>query len=204
MAGMAADVAAPGAVPVTDTEREAAVERLRTAVGAGRLSLDEFDTRATRVWASETAAELATVTADLERRPGPFPPRMNPPTAYPPRPRSPVVARFGAIEVSRSTVRTPNGAFPLAGSQWHCYDYWQTRRVVPPWAIVLAVLGFFVVPFVSLLFLLVRQPQTTGVLQVAVTDGVRRHVVDLPVGSPAQARAIEYQVAHVRSLAGTG
>lgn len=181
-------------VRVGDAEREAVVEQLRAAVGAGRLDLEEFDRRATRAFAAETDAELAAATAGLAPRPGPYPPRMAPAGG-------PVIARFGTIAVTGTAVRTPAGEFPLAGTAWHTYDHWYTTRVLPSWAIALAVLGFFVVPFVSLLFLLVREPRTTGVLQVVVSDGLRQYVADVPVSSPAAARAVQHQVGYVRALA---
>ena len=53
----------------------------------------------------------------------------------------------------------------------------------------------------SLLFLLVRQDQTTGVVQVCGNDGGRQHVVDLPVRNPADAYAIHRQVQYVQLLA---
>jgi hypothetical protein len=175
-------------MPASDPQRDATVERLRTAVGEGRLDLDEFDRRAARAYAADTVGELAALTGDLDA-----------PVSRP-RGAGRVIARFGAIEVTDSTVRTPTGAFPLRGSVWRCFDYWRTTRVTPGWAVALAVVGFFVVPFVSLLFLLVKENRTSGVLQVAVWDGYRQHVVDLPVASHAQARAIEHQVGYVRTL----
>lgn len=186
-------VPATGRARVGDAEREATVEELRTAVGAGRLDLDEFDRRATRAFAAENAAELAAVTADLAPRPGPYPPRM--------AATGPVVARFGAIEVTSTSVRTPGGDFPLAGTTWRTEDRWCTRRVLPSWAIVLAVFGFLLVPFVSLLFLLVRERRTSGVVRVVVDGGIRPYAVDVPVSSPAAARAVHYQVGYVRTLA---
>jgi hypothetical protein len=191
-ANVAAGGRGPGAVRASDAERDATVDRLRAAVGAGRLDLDEFDTRATRAYAARTVGELTALTADLQPA-GPSRPDA--------RRGEPLIARFGAIEVTGTTVRTPTGAFPLRGSVWRCFDHWQTRRVIPTWAIALAVIGFFFVPFVSLLFLLVKESRETGVLQVAVWDGVRQHVADLPVHSRAHARAIEHQVGYVRAVA---
>jgi hypothetical protein len=185
------DAVAPGGVGIriSDADRDAAVARLREAVGAGRLDLDEFDKRAAKAYAARTLIELGAVTADL---PGP-PPRF--------AVGEPVVARFGRITVTDTVVRTSTRVFALRGSVWRTFDYWQQRRVTPDWAVVLAVLGFFVVPFVSLLFLLVKEERVSGVLQVAVWDGVRQHAVDLPVRSPVELRNWRRQVDYVRSLA---
>lgn len=182
---MPANAAAPGRAG--DSERDATVERLRAAVGAGRLDLDEFDARAAKAYRAETVGELATLTADL---------------AEPvPATGGAVIARFGTLEVTATTVYAPAGTFPLRGSVWRCFDHWRTERVIPTWAIAAAVLGFFVVPFVSLLFLLVKEHRTVGVLQVCAWDGTHQHVADLPVGNPVQAQSIERQVGYVAALA---
>ncbi|MGA8112758.1 MAG: DUF1707 domain-containing protein [Actinocatenispora sp.] len=187
---MTAHVAAPGPARATDPERDATVERLRTAVGEGRLDLDEFDRRASRAYAAHTIAELAALTRDLV-----------PATGHPQHTGELPIARFGTISVTPTSVHTPNGSFALRGSTWRSVDYWRERRVTPGWAVALAIVGFFVVPFVSLLFLLVKEPRTEGVLQVSVADGLRQYVVDMPVASRAHARAIEQQVGYVRTLA---
>ncbi|GAA1335769.1 hypothetical protein GCM10009635_42650 [Actinocatenispora thailandica] len=185
---------ARGGIEPTDDERDALVGRLREAVGAGRLDLAEFDRRAAAAYAASSRSQFAALTADLVPAP-PRPPRWTGDAGA-------VLVRFGPLAITADTVRTPGGSFPLSGSVWRSYDYWQTRRVIPTAAIVAAVLGFFVVPFVSLLFLLVRQDQTTGVVQVCGTDGGRQHVVDLPVTGAAQAHAIHRQVQYVQLLAG--
>lgn len=184
-------VVPPGGVGirVTDEDRESAVGRLREAVGAGRLDLDEFDKRAARAYAARTLIELGAVTADL---PGP-PPEFTV--------GEPVLARFGRITVTETFVRTSTRTFPLRGTVWRTFDYWQQRRVRPEWAIALAIVGFFFLPFFSLLFLLVKQSRMSGVLQVAVWDGIRQHSVDLPVRSPAELQHWRRQVDFVRSLA---
>jgi hypothetical protein len=52
-------------VRASDAERELTVERLRRAVGNGRLSVEEFDERATAAYAARTRGELADLTRDL-------------------------------------------------------------------------------------------------------------------------------------------
>jgi hypothetical protein len=59
---------------VSDAERAAVQERLRSAVGAGQLELHEFDERAKTLWAARTRGELQRVTADLPALPPPPPP----------------------------------------------------------------------------------------------------------------------------------
>lgn len=53
------------AVRASDTDREAVVVRLQTAVGEGRIDLDEFGQRAEATYAAVTRAELELLVADL-------------------------------------------------------------------------------------------------------------------------------------------
>jgi len=53
------------AVRASDDEREAVVERLRTASAEGRVTLEELTTRTEAAYAAQTRGELARVTADL-------------------------------------------------------------------------------------------------------------------------------------------
>ncbi|MEU4425619.1 DUF1707 domain-containing protein [Actinoplanes sp. NPDC024001] len=56
------------AVP-SDGERERVAELLQQACGEGRLTLEEFSVRVGEVWAAESDAELARVTASLAPTP---------------------------------------------------------------------------------------------------------------------------------------
>jgi hypothetical protein len=57
-------------VRVGDTDREAAVERLRVALNEGRLNLHEYDERLTRAYQSVTYGDLAELFADLPQSGG--------------------------------------------------------------------------------------------------------------------------------------
>ncbi|MCW0213464.1 MAG: DUF1707 domain-containing protein [Pseudonocardia sp.] len=61
-----ADERRPG-MRVSDRERGETEEWLRTAMGDGRLTLDEFEERAARCWAARTRADLDVLTEDLPR-----------------------------------------------------------------------------------------------------------------------------------------
>ena len=65
--------ALPPQVRVSDAERAAAVSRLQTALGEGRLDLDEFGDRAGAAWAATTTGELDLLLADLPAPGGPSP-----------------------------------------------------------------------------------------------------------------------------------
>ncbi|MEQ4301507.1 hypothetical protein ABNF97_08965 [Plantactinospora sp. B6F1] len=126
-------------------------------------------------------------------------PGYPPPTA--PGSPEPVVAQIGEIAVTPSTVRTPSGDLPLAGSQWHVADYWQSEQKTPTWAIVVAVVGFCVLTVFSLLFLLVKETVHRGTVQVTVTNGLRQYVARIPVTEQFQVQQIHQQVNYARSLA---
>jgi len=113
----------------------------------------------------------------------------------------PVVAQIGEIAVTATTVRTPSGDIPLAGSQWHVADSWHAEQKTPTWAIVLAIVGFCVLTVLSLLFLLAKETVYRGVVQVTVTNGPRQYVARIPVTTQQQVQYIHQQVNYVRSLA---
>jgi Domain of unknown function (DUF1707)/Cell wall-active antibiotics response 4TMS YvqF len=63
--------AQPPAIRASDAEREAAVARLRTAAGDGRLALDELAERLDRALNATMRAELEELTGDLPAQPAP-------------------------------------------------------------------------------------------------------------------------------------
>jgi hypothetical protein len=67
------DPVRPDELRVSDAERAAVQERLRRAVGDGRLDLHEFDVRVQSAWAAKTRGDLVRVTADLPEPPPPPP-----------------------------------------------------------------------------------------------------------------------------------
>ncbi len=116
-------------------------------------------------------------------------------------PDGPAIVEIGEIQVTSSTVHTPSGAFPLAGSEWMVNEQWFTEQRTPRWAIVLAIVGFCVVAFFSLLFLLIRETVHKGVVVVRVSNGPYRHEAHIPVSDPAQVQTVVHQINYVRSLA---
>jgi hypothetical protein len=93
-----------------------------------------------------------------------------------------VLAHLGDIEVTSTTMRTPAGAVALSSATVEVVD----ERVVrtPTWAVICAIVGFFVVPVVSLLFLLFREEAPTGEVRVVVTSGDLRY--ETVVADPAE------------------
>ncbi|MEP1122437.1 MAG: hypothetical protein ABJH68_00935 [Ilumatobacter sp.] len=105
------------------------------------------------------------------------------------------VLTIGDIGVSPSWVVTPNGTAPLRESQWTVQDRTFVTQTTPTWAIVMAVLGI-VFCLLGLLFLIVKENQTSGYTEVTVRSGNLFHVVQLPANSPhavAHARQLVYQ-----------
>jgi hypothetical protein len=84
-----------------------------------------------------------------------------------------VLAHIGDIEVTATTMRTPAGEVPLSGATVEVVDECVVRT--PTWAVVCAIVGFFVVPVVSLLFLLFREEAPTGEVRVVVAAGDLRY-----------------------------
>ncbi len=109
-----------------------------------------------------------------------------------PGPPEQFVLTIGDIGVSPSWVVTPNGTAALRDSQWTAHDRTFTQQTTPTWAIVMAVLGI-VFCLLGLLFLIVKETQTSGYTEVTVRSGNLFHVVQLPANSPQA-------VAHARQL----
>lgn len=113
----------------------------------------------------------------------------------------PVIVQIGDMGVTSTTVHTPAGDIPLAGSTWTVNDYWHNEQRIPPWAIVAAIAGFCVLTVFSLLFLLVKVTVPRGTVQVTVTNTTRQYVARIPVTDQSQVTYVHQQVNYVRSLA---
>ena len=123
------------------------------------------------------------------------------PISFPADPTAPTIAQIGDIRVTSTSVFTPVGDFALRGSRWDVQDQWMTTQKTPTWAVVCAVVGFFIVTVFSLFFLLAKQTVYSGVVQVTVTNGPYRYDARMPVIDQAQVQHVHTQVNYVRSLA---
>ncbi len=112
----------------------------------------------------------------------------------------PVLVSIGDIHCTRSEVITPVGSFPLDGTQWTVTDHSVTVRAIPTWAIVLAIVGTFVVCFFSLFFLLAKEDQTQGFVQVTVFGAGRSYTTSIPVYSYAAVADVFNRVNYARNL----
>ncbi|WP_043673240.1 hypothetical protein [Streptomyces xylophagus] len=134
----------------------------------------------------------------------PAPPNYGYPQAVqPPSPQQPPFAApmltLGDIAVNGDTIVSPAGPMPLRGAVWTATDMSRTEERIPPHAIVLAIL-FFLLCFVGLLFLLMKERVTTGFVQVSVNSGGRHHSTMIPVQSRNQVVYVLNQVSYAQSI----
>ncbi|MEV6744110.1 hypothetical protein AB0N21_06855 [Streptomyces sp. NPDC051080] len=89
------------------------------------------------------------------------------------------VLTLGDIAVMQDQIVTPSGPMPLKGAVWTATDLTRTEEKIPTVAIVLAIV-FALFCLIGLLFLLMKEKQTTGFVQVSVTSGGRHHSTMIP------------------------
>lgn len=128
----------------------------------------------------------------------PVPPQHAPAQGMPMTGGAPLLS-LGDITVVGDQIITPAGAMPLKGAVWNAMDMSRTEEKMPTVAIVLAVL-FFLVCLLGLLFLLMKEKQTTGFIQVTVTSGGRHHSTMIPATSPDTFHWVMGQLNYARSL----
>lgn len=101
----------------------------------------------------------------------------------------PALLLIGDIVVSEHWVRSPTGVVPLAGTTWIAVDRTYLVRKTATWGIICAVVLFFVIFVLSLLFLLAKEDQPMGFVEVTVRSADFAHTVTLPATTPAGTRA---------------
>jgi hypothetical protein len=111
----------------------------------------------------------------------------------------PELCTVGDIAVTQTTVITPNGQAPLAGTNWIVTNQTTTSQGIPAWAIVLAIILAFAC-FVGLFFLLVKEERTTGFIQVSVQGDGLYHATQIPISSPQAAADVYNRVNYIRGL----
>lgn len=104
------------------------------------------------------------------------------------------------IQVTQTQIITPVGVFPLHGSSWTIQDATYTSEEIPQWAILCAILGFFLVCALSLLFLLAKERKTTGSVNVSVNTVHGGYTTMIPVMSPAVVMDLHNRVNYARTL----
>ncbi|MHC3001673.1 hypothetical protein [Gordonia metallireducens] len=118
-----------------------------------------------------------------------------------PAPEQPLVV-IGDITCTQNHVITPSGTCPIAGTQWIVTDMSVSTERMSQTGLVLAIVGFFMVCFLSLLFLLMKERRTTGYIQVTVRGGGGfLHVTNIPAFSPVTMGDVSGRVNYARTLA---
>lgn len=112
-----------------------------------------------------------------------------------PSPQPTYVTTVGDIGVTPDWVVTPRGSAPLRGSTWYVRNLYVQEEAIATWALVLAIVGFFVVCVLSLLLLLVKETKVTGMVEVTVTSGELTYATQLPVSSLFHVQQIHQAVA---------
>lgn len=82
----------------------------------------------------------------------------------------------GPIHVQGEWIVGPQGSVPPRGARVELVNQTLRRSVIPTWAIVLAVLGFFIVTVFSLLFLLAKEERLEGAILVLCVSADGRYV----------------------------
>lgn len=108
---------------------------------------------------------------------------------------------IGQMQVSPSWVVTPKGNIPLKGSQWRADEMVTAEQVTPQWAVIAAIVGFFFVCVLSLFFLLAKETQYQGYVDVHVWDGNLVHTERVAVQNTAQLMQIRQMVADAQARA---
>ncbi|MFJ8657974.1 hypothetical protein [Streptomyces sp. NPDC093795] len=127
-----------------------------------------------------------------------------PPPQYAPVPQgmpgggAPLLS-LGDITVVGDQIITPAGPMPLKGAVWNAMDMSRTEEKMPTVAIVLAIV-FFIFCLLGLLFLLMKEKQTTGFIQVTVTSGGKHHATMIPARGPDTIHWVMGQLNYARSL----
>lgn len=109
---------------------------------------------------------------------------------------------FPGIAVTSTGVHTPAGSIPLHQARFFLADRTWTTRSTPGWAIALAIGGFFVLTFFSLLFLLAKEERTTGYVDVTVTGAGVSYTSSVPVRDARTLAEIDSRWAYAQQLAG--
>ncbi|SDU84675.1 hypothetical protein [Gordonia westfalica] len=118
-----------------------------------------------------------------------------------PVPEQPLVV-IGDITCTQNLVITPSGTCPIAGTQWVVTDMSVSTERMSQTGLVLAIVGFFMVCFLSLLFLLMKERRTTGYIQVTVRGaGGFMHVTNIPAYTPVTMGDVSGRVNYARTLA---
>jgi hypothetical protein len=113
---------------------------------------------------------------------------------------SQILCTVGDISVTATEILLPNGRAPLRGTTWIVNPQVNITQKTPTWAVVMAIVGFFLVCVLSLFFLLAKERTVQGFVQVSVQGPGLMHTTQMGVASEVQMRDIEGRVNYIRNL----
>lgn len=112
-----------------------------------------------------------------------------------------VLVSIGEINCTATTVITPNGSFPISGTEWIIHDGTSKTRRIPAYAIVLAIL-FALLCLIGLLFLLIQEDVYSGSVNVTVRDRAGHYfATSVPVTNGMVVSEVHTRVNYCRYLA---
>lgn len=109
---------------------------------------------------------------------------------------------FGDVSVSRQWLAVSGRTVPLRGTTFEVADRTHLSSRIPTWAVVVAIVGFFVIFVLSLLFLLVRENVVAGQIDITVRNdeaGVH-HTTPFRIMSSGDAADLHARVNYARQL----
>lgn len=110
------------------------------------------------------------------------------------------LATIGDIAVSEYWISTPTGQFPLRGSVWTVTDMSTSEKRLSTGTVILAILSSLVC-LLGLLFLLMKDVQQVGFVEVTVEGNGFRYSTMIPVTNPHTVLDINDEVDYARDLA---
>jgi hypothetical protein len=110
------------------------------------------------------------------------------------------LVQIGDISADQYWVRTPSGSVPTAQVTWTVQDLTRQERVIPTYAIVVAVVTAVMTCLLGLLFLLIKEDRTSGWLQVTVQGPGVVHTTHVPVSHAGAVADVYARVDYARSL----
>ena len=120
---------------------------------------------------------------------------------------NPYLLFVGDIAVTDTWVVTPRGTCRLRGTRWIVTDRTYWTQTTPLWAVVLAavvvgvLIWFCLIGLLGLLFLLVKENQLAGSVEVAVCGEDFFYATQVPVKNPSAVLATRQLAATAQSLA---
>ena len=111
-----------------------------------------------------------------------------------------VLVTVGDIACTQTEVLVPEGRFPLRGTVWTSTNQVTVTRGVPTWAIVVAIVGFFLICLFSLFFLLAKEDKMQGFVQITARGAGVVHTTQVPVASQLAINDVENRLNYIRGL----